>query len=72
MGKRYTTKSIFLLVDGSNTVDTYSVKCGKKEEEKTREVMRLDNGIRRIFKVKVSDRNLNVERERESYFSSYF
>lgn len=47
-------------------------KMWKKEEEKTREVMRLDNGIRRIFKVKVSDRNLNVERERESYFSSYF
>lgn len=34
MGKRYTTKSIFLLVDGSNTVDTYSVKCGKKKKKK--------------------------------------
>ena len=36
--------------------------------------MRLDNGMQRIFKVKVSDLNLNVdrERERELFLVSYF
>ena len=63
-GKRYTTKSIFLLVDGG---------YGEKKEN-IRQVMRLDNSMQRIFKVKVSDLNLNVdrERERELFLVSYF